>query len=674
MTETLILENDLFCRRLVIDEGGIYTSSIYNKITNREYNKKTETGEFQFNINSDQIVSYSKPQVHILDGNVVDIKQILTVTGYEYSTGNKNSQILKISMYCVKYDFDLHVCYEIYSELAGCVKWLEIVSHSKDIHISKMFFEQLSICPGNFADSDFFLRQGMTSTVPMFTSSGEDDILQLYNAKLNEGFYICNTACGPLRYFMVYPNWDTGISCGYNMSGADFNKFLQQNGTFVSDKSYLLLYTGKKGNPVATNSLREMIRRNLPVCSDNGKVMYCTWLPFMKNINEELILNLVNDAAELGFYHFVLDDGWFTDNNWEVDSKKFPHGMKSIADAIHDAGMKFGLWLNVGNDYGQAGSRSEDNATDYNDEIKPFGFSTRGLKTRCFASKHSDIMAEKLINLVTEYNVDYFKLDFSNILSPYGIMSYGCHSQEHEYHRNYADSVFEQYQGMMSMRNKIKDLFPDIIIDFTFETFGMELPSIAAIRYSELNHVSNMHTLHPELMKADHIRRTLYEYCNLLPNERILGSLICLQDGKNDIENLLTSFIGTPLVAGDLTKIKGSTRQQIKNIVSSLNNLIKDGPLTEYQLLKYKAAGTIEQWDSFTRYAKTGSGIICAFRNDYPGRIADISMEDFPDGDFILTDMINGRRIQECSGADLRLGISITWEDEIPYRAIAISI
>ena len=46
MNKILILENDLFRRKIVVGEGGIYTSSIYNKVTNREYNKKTKTGEF----------------------------------------------------------------------------------------------------------------------------------------------------------------------------------------------------------------------------------------------------------------------------------------------------------------------------------------------------------------------------------------------------------------------------------------------------------------------------------------------------------------------------------------------------------------------------------------------------------------------------------------------------
>ena len=97
MTEKIRLENDLFLREIVYGEGGIYTSSIYNKVTNREYNKRLEVGEFQLNVNGDQIRSYSKPEVHVLDGSVVDVKQMLETDGYEFTAGAKGSQVLKIS-------------------------------------------------------------------------------------------------------------------------------------------------------------------------------------------------------------------------------------------------------------------------------------------------------------------------------------------------------------------------------------------------------------------------------------------------------------------------------------------------------------------------------------------------------------------------------------------------
>ena len=44
--------------------------------------------------------------------------------------------------------------------------------------------------------------------------------------------------------------------------------------------------------------------------------MYCTWIPFLKEINEELLAKLARKAGEAGFDILVLDDGWFTQNAW----------------------------------------------------------------------------------------------------------------------------------------------------------------------------------------------------------------------------------------------------------------------------------------------------------------------------------------------------------------------
>ena len=58
-------------------------------------------------------------------------------------------------------------------------------------------------------------------------------------------------------------------------------------------------------------------------------------------------------GAELGFEMFVLDDGWFGNNDtpgvrplgdW-FPNKKFPGGLKPLVDRITQTGIKFGLWF-----------------------------------------------------------------------------------------------------------------------------------------------------------------------------------------------------------------------------------------------------------------------------------------------------------------------------------------
>ena len=76
---------------------------------------------------------------------------------------------------------------------------------------------------------------------------------------------------------------------------------------------------------------------------------YTSWYNYYEKINEEVILRDLNSLSEYNDLVdlYQVDDGFETIvGDWfYVDEKKFPHGMKFIADAIHEKGFKAGLWL-----------------------------------------------------------------------------------------------------------------------------------------------------------------------------------------------------------------------------------------------------------------------------------------------------------------------------------------
>lgn len=65
------------------------------------------------------------------------------------------------------------------------------------------------------------------------------------------------------------------------------------------------------------------------------------------------LLKLAEEAAKVGVERFVLDDGWFSDRrddttslgDWTISEEVWPHGLAPLADAVHAAGMQFGLWF-----------------------------------------------------------------------------------------------------------------------------------------------------------------------------------------------------------------------------------------------------------------------------------------------------------------------------------------
>lgn len=82
-------------------------------------------------------------------------------------------------------------------------------------------------------------------------------------------------------------------------------------------------------------------------------VLINSWEAAYFDINEHKLVRLAKAAKEAGIELFVMDDGWFGARNddssslgdWDVNPKKLPGGLKSLADKIKAMGMDFGIWV-----------------------------------------------------------------------------------------------------------------------------------------------------------------------------------------------------------------------------------------------------------------------------------------------------------------------------------------
>lgn len=83
-----------------------------------------------------------------------------------------------------------------------------------------------------------------------------------------------------------------------------------------------------------------------------------SWNTFTHEINESLIKEVADCFVEkgykdAGYEYIVIDDCWSLkerdeNGNFVPDPKKFPSGMKALADYIHERGLKFGMYSCVG--------------------------------------------------------------------------------------------------------------------------------------------------------------------------------------------------------------------------------------------------------------------------------------------------------------------------------------
>lgn len=75
---------------------------------------------------------------------------------------------------------------------------------------------------------------------------------------------------------------------------------------------------------------------------------WTSWYHYYTKINEAIILDNLNAFAsnDIPIGMFQIDDGYQKAvGDWKQTNAKFPNGMKHIADSIHQAGYKAGLWL-----------------------------------------------------------------------------------------------------------------------------------------------------------------------------------------------------------------------------------------------------------------------------------------------------------------------------------------
>ena len=102
-------------------------------------------------------------------------------------------------------------------------------------------------------------------------------------------------------------------------------------------------------NTAVPDFVRKYIGIRLSELKDKPTFVYNTWEPFIKDINEKLVMELAKAAAEAGMKEFIIDDGW-QDNygDWGIDKKKFPNGLKPVFDYIKSLGMKPGIWISIG--------------------------------------------------------------------------------------------------------------------------------------------------------------------------------------------------------------------------------------------------------------------------------------------------------------------------------------
>jgi alpha-galactosidase len=225
---------------------------------------------------------------------------------------------------------------------AGTVRWLTgLQGDNADIERDSAFSVQSKTLAVGGSLALGSSRRSSETTVPWFLVDGSPD--EFYAALLWSGA------------------WSLNVTRGTDALAIDFSLAPMQMlvGVTPVDGPHALFGVARGSVANATSAVRSYIAPGLR----NGRalsplVTYNTWFAYGTRVDEATLLAEMDREARLGTELFVVDAGWYVGagesgdsdfdsglGSWQVDTARFPQGLKALTDYAHGLGMKLGLWV-----------------------------------------------------------------------------------------------------------------------------------------------------------------------------------------------------------------------------------------------------------------------------------------------------------------------------------------
>jgi alpha-galactosidase len=239
-------------------------------------------------------------------------------------------------------------------------------------------------------------------------------------------------------------------------------------------------------------------------------VFYNTWgrqertnwagAKYLSSMNLDWTLKEIDKAHQMGVEVYVLDAGWYIKTgDWEVNKTFFPDELKQIKAKLDGYNMKLGLWFNptVAALSSKMLAKNKQNEMTFNGKKgDPFPiWETENSVGICLVSSYWEDFADKLIELINQYGVTYFKWD--------AVGQYGCNDANH-LHGSEADSFEERKQRcaylqpefMTKIIDRISKANKNVIVDFDITEDGrcVGLQFLSSGKYFIINNGPYFHS------------------------------------------------------------------------------------------------------------------------------------------------------------------------------------
>ena len=528
-----------------------------------------------------------------------------------------------------------------------------------------------------------------------YVGDWNDPLVVIHDLRKRNGLAIGNEEIGVLKRTGVFEG-GSGVRAGVTHPGQAyaFRRWLKKGQSWQSAAVFTAGYEAELGpQRVMDTTVADYVRKYMGarVTSLRKKPMfvYNTWRPFTYGIDEKLICELADAAAECGVEEFVIDDGWHvnagarsgTCGDWEIDRRKFPNGLKPVFDHIRAKGMKPGLWLSLARVHvaSQVCRRHPDWFVKRADgKMMDLHTGTeRSYVTACMGTDWKDYMRDTILRYVRDYGLAYVKLDLAIVTSAYiyDDAQSGCDAKDHPHHRDREESFGVIYARCMELFDELHAAAPDLFIDCTFETAGkLQLMDYGIAKHAEGNWLSNIGG--EDLTGPMRMRDYAWGRCPALPaTSLVIGNLF--MDGPMRLSSYKSLTGSLPIMLGDPRKLSKAERAEFRAWSGWMKGLEeRHGVMSFRQDLAGFGEPTAGCWDGFARInteTKSG-GLVGVFRTDSaePSRL--VTVRDLePSARYAVLRAPDGAPVAEMTGAELaEKGFAVTLAEKTDSALLEI--
>lgn len=246
---------------------------------------------------------------------------------------------------------------------------------------------------------------------------------------------------------------------------------LSAGATLEAPLTFLALAQGGP-DEVANEAFRYLRRHVMPEPLEGSPfATYSVWLTMPDS--EGLLRDELAFAKRVGFDVFCHDASWMAGStlipgmndftcglgSFEEDVVKFPHGLQDLSQRVHEAGMKFGLWVDPSNiDCRRvtAGEFTPSWLAMKNGKLLEHGHPSLSPSNQLCMGNPEVVawLKEQLAVLIERYSVDYIKWDAS------GTASYACDCHDHGHGAR--SGTWAAYAGRMEILSHLMARFPQL--------------------------------------------------------------------------------------------------------------------------------------------------------------------------------------------------------------------